>query len=129
MSFLILPTSLYCWKIKKAIGVKRSFSALTTPEVLFRVVIWNTHKTNRVDKRSLFDGRTRARTVADSCEKWLWISDNNVASTMVSVSTVQPSLNQEFLCTLKCLCTLYIKKRKEGIYFIWKVKHETIYEW
>ena len=27
-------------------------------------------------------------------------------STMVSVSTVQPSLNEECLCTLKCLCTL-----------------------
>ena len=34
---------------------------------------------------------------------------------MVSVSTVQPSLNQEFLCTLslKCLCTLEMKKRND----------------
>ena len=51
----------------------------------------------------------------------------------MSVSTVQPSLNQEFLCklskTLKCLCALYMKKRKVGNYFIWKVKHETISEY
>ena len=48
-------------------------------------------------------------------------------STVVSVSTVQPLLNQELVLskTLKCLCTLYMKKRKAGTYFIRKVKHET----
>ena len=38
----------------------------------------------------------------------------HLSSTVVSVSTVQPSLNQEFLSTLrktlKCLCTLSMKK-------------------
>jgi hypothetical protein len=41
------------------------------------------------------------------------------ATTMVSVSTVQPLLNQGFLCTLKCPCTLYMKKRKaETLFYI-----------
>ena len=37
-----------------------------------------------------------------------------------SVSTVQPSLNQEFVLskTLKCLSTLYMKKCKAGAYSI-----------
>ena len=36
--------------------------------------------------------------------------------TMVSVSTVQPSLNQEFLCTLKQQMSLYILNIKDNIY-------------
>ena len=56
----------------------------------------------------------------------IWIN------TMVSVSTVQPSLNQEFLSTLKSFkISLYTlnKKRKEETSFIWKVMHESISEW
>jgi hypothetical protein len=45
----------------------------------------------------------------------------SVLSSDMSVFSVpvldQPSLSQEFLCTLKCLCTLQMKKCKEETYF------------
>ena len=53
-------------------------------------------------------------------------------TTMAPVSTVQPSLNQEFLCTHKNFkMSLYTlnEKRKAETYFIWKAMHESISEW
>ena len=53
-------------------------------------------------------------------------------STMVSVSTVQPSINLEFPCTYKNLkMSLYtlFKKLQSTDFHIWKVMHEITVKW
>ena len=63
-----------------------------------------------------------------------WQAQNfeDVSITMVSVSTVQPSINLEFLCTYKNLkMPLYtlLKILQSTDFHIWKVMHEIRDEW
>ena len=62
----------------------------------------------------------------------IYLCTINLTNQTAHHSTVQPSkiMNPYVLRkTLKCICTLQIKKCKAETYFIWKVMHESISEW